>query len=103
MESRDPLTKKTISLTVTPDSGISDIEPNETVISFMIPDTDEVRSDVIKSFCHYVNFFESRNSAEEWISQSEKKDDLLILSLEDAYMIALRRNELQLGEILNSV
>ena len=81
MESRDPLTKKTISLTVTPDSGISDIEPNETVISFMIPDTDEVRSDVIKSFCHYVNFFESRNSAEKWISQSEKKDELMIISI----------------------
>ena len=102
VESRDPVTKETISLTVTPDSGISDIEPNDAVISFMIPNTEEVRSDVIKSFCHYVHFFESRKSAEEWISQSDKKDEMLILSLEEAYSIALRRNEMQLGDILEA-
>ena len=100
IESRDPLTKKVISLTVTHDGGISEIEPSEAVISFLIPNTEEVRSDVIKSFCHYVHFFESRNSAEEWISQSDKKDEIMILSIEDAYMIALRRNKMQLGEIL---
>lgn len=100
IESRDPLTKETISLTVTHDGGISAVEPTDAVISFMIPNTEEVRTDVIKSFCHYVHFFESRNSAEEWISQSDKKDEILILSIEDAYTIALRRNEMQLGEIL---
>ncbi len=102
VESRDPLTKETISLTVAHDGGISDIEPTDAVISFMIPNTEEVRTDVIKSFCHYVHFFESRNSAEEWISQSDKKDEILILSIEDAYTIALRRNELQLGKILKA-
>ena len=100
--SRDPLTKETITLTVTPDNGISDIEPNDAVISFMIPNTEEVRSDVIKSFCHYVHFFESRKSAEEWISRSDKKDEMLILSLEEAYSIGLRRNEMQLGDILEA-
>ena len=100
VESMDPLTKEVISLTVTHDGGFSAVEPTDAVISFMIPNTEEVRSDVIKSFCHYVHFFESRNSAEEWISQSDKKDEILILSIEDAYMMALRRNEMQLGEIL---
>ena len=103
IESRDPLTKEVITLTVAHDGGISAIEPSDAVISFMIPNTEKVRSDVIKNFCHYVHFFESRNSAEEWISQSDKKDEILILSIEDAYTIALRRNEMQLGEILEAV
>ena len=103
VESRDPVTKETVKLTVTPTDGISKIEPSEAVISFMIPDTDKVRSDVIKSFCHYVHFFESKYSAEEWISQSDKKDELLVLTIKEAYSIALRRNELQLGDILKRV
>ena len=102
VESIDPVTKKTIKLTVTPSDGISDVYPPETVISFMIPDTEKVRADVIKSFCHYIHFFESKYSAEEWISENEKKNELLILSIEEAYTIGLQRNELQLGKILKS-
>ncbi len=102
VESRDPLTKEIVKLKVTPTDGISKIEPSEAVISFMIPDADKVRSDVIKSFCHYIHFFESSISAEEWISQSDKKNELFILPIEEAYSIGLRRNELQLGNILKS-
>jgi len=102
VESRDPVTKETIKLTVTPSDGISDVYPPEAVISFMIPDTEKVRADVIKSFCHYVHFFESKESAEKWISESDKKDDLLTLPIDEAYEIGLRRNELQLGDILES-
>jgi len=102
VESGDPVTKNTIKLTVTPNNGISNITPSEAVLSFMIPDTAEVMADVIQSFCHYVHFFESRQSAEEWISESDKKDEILILSIEEAYSIGLRKNKLQLADILES-
>ena len=102
VESRDPVTKEMVKLTVTPTDGITKIEPSQAVISFMIPDTDKVRSDVIKSFCHYVHFFESSVSAEEWISESDKKNEIFILPIDEAYELGLRRNELQLGFILES-
>ena len=103
VESRDPVTKEMVKLTVAPTEGISKIEPSKAVISFMIPDTDKVRSDVIKSFCHYVHFFESSDSAKEWISKSDKKNELLILQIDEAYEIGLLRNKLQLGDILETV
>lgn len=102
VESRDPFTKEIVELTVAPTDGVSEVSPSEAVVSFMIPDTDNVRADVIKSFCHYVNFFESSVSAQKWISQSDKKNELLILPIKEAYEIGLRRNELQLGNILES-
>lgn len=103
VESRDPVTKEVIELTVMPTDGISDVSPSEAVVSFMIPDADDVRADVIKSFCHYIHFFESKETAEKWISESEKKEELLTLSIEEAYEIALQRNELALGNILEAV
>ena len=105
MESTDPNTKATVSLTVTPNSGILGIEPEEAVTSFLIPDNEissEMKADVINSFCHYLHFFESQKSAEEWVSQSDKKDELVILPIEDAYSIGLRKNEIQFGELLET-
>lgn len=102
VESRDPGTKELVTLTVTPTDGVSKIEPAEAVISFMIPETEKVRSDVIKIFCHYIHFFELKESAEEWKSKSDKKSAILILPIDEAYEIGLQRNELQLGKILGS-
>ena len=102
VESRDPVTKKIIKLTVTPNDGIMNVSPSEAVVSFMIPDTQCVKADVIKSFCNYVHFFESKESAEKWISESEKKEELLILPIAEAYEIGMLRNEQQLGDILET-
>lgn len=102
VESGDPVTKNTIKLTVTPTDGISNVTPSEAVVSFLFPETAEVMADVIGSFCHYVHFFESNSSAKEWISENEKKEELLILPIDEAYSIGLRKNELQLGDILET-
>ena len=97
VESVDPETKEIIQLTVSPERVVA-VEPRNAVTSFMIPRADEMRSDVIKSFCHYLHFFTSQETAEKWVSASEKKADLVILSLVEAYRIGVEKNRLQYGE-----
>ena len=99
--SLDPVSKNQISITVTPD-GIVSVHPGSAVTSFMVPDTDEIRSDVIKSFCHYLHFFESEESAGQWIGNSDKSDDLVILSIAEGYRIGAEKNDLQYGDALNT-
>ncbi len=98
VESLDPETKESIRVTVAPE-GVLAVEPADTVISFMIPNTEQIRADVIKSFCHYVHFFSSEETAAAWISRSDRPGDILILSLEEAYKIGARKNELQYRSI----
>jgi len=102
VESVDPFTNNTIKLTVTPTDGISNITPSEAVVSLLILDTAELLADVIQSFCHYVHFFESKSSANDWISKSDKKEDLWILAIDEAYSIGLRKNERQFADILET-
>ncbi len=94
VESQDPVSKEIIRLTVSP-GGVEQVEPAGTVVSFLLPDTDSIRADVIKSFCHYLHFFASIASAEDWIAGSDKQSDLLILSVEDAFRIGIEKNQLQ--------
>ena len=101
VESLDPLSKEDVRLTVSPE-GVEQVEPGSAVTSFMIPETDHIRSDVIKSFCHYLHFFASRETAENWVEQSAKSSDLLILSIEEAFRIGLEKNQLQYPDILES-
>ena len=101
VESVDPVTKEIIQLTVSPERVVA-VEPRNAVTSFMIPRADEMRSDVIKSFCHYLHFFTSRETAEKWVSASEKKADLVILSLVEAYRIGVEKNRLQYGETMGA-
>ncbi|MEE9167594.1 MAG: organomercurial lyase [Candidatus Neomarinimicrobiota bacterium] len=99
--SKDAATGRPIRLTVTPENGIAEVDPESTVISFMMPpNVEEIRADVVTSFCHYLHFFSSSDSAREWISKSEKKDEMLILSPEEANDIGLRKNRLQYRELL---
>lgn len=100
VESTDPVTGEKIRITVSPE-GIESVEPGTAVTSFMMPDTDEVRADVIKSFCHYLHFFSSEATAREWIGSSEKSADLIILSIEEGFKIGADKNDLQYkGDLL---
>ena len=90
----DPVSKNRISITVTPD-GIASVHPDVAVTSFMMPNMDEIRADVIKSFCHYLHFFGSEATAREWIGSNEKSDDLIILSIEEGFKIGADKNNLQ--------
>lgn len=56
--SKDPVTNDTIHLTVTPENGIKQVNPESAVVSFMIPDTDKVRSDVIKKLLSLCSFLQ---------------------------------------------
>ncbi len=101
VESLDPVSKEVVRLTVSP-KGVEQVEPSGAVTSFMLPETDQIRSDVIKSFCHYLHFFASPETAEKWVAQSPKSSDLLTLSIEEAYRIGLEKNLLQYGDTLES-
>jgi len=101
VESTDPVTKEKIYITVSPE-GIESVEPGTAVTSFMMPNADEIRADVIKSFCHYVHFYRSEVTAREWIGSSEKSDDLIILSIEEGFKIMADMNDLQYGATLNA-
>ncbi len=98
VESLDPETKESIRITVAPE-GVLAVEPAGTVVSFMIPKTEQIRADVIRSFCHYVHFFTSEETAATWISRSDKPGDMVILSLEDGYKIGAMKNERQYRSI----
>jgi hypothetical protein len=85
VESKDPVTGETITMTVTPE-GVEDLSPASAVVSFLVPDK-PFDQDVIQSFCHYVLNFASRESAERWASQ---RDGIVLLPVADAFQVGLR-------------
>jgi hypothetical protein len=67
--SRDPLTGLLISFSVGP-GGVADLEPAEAVVSAYEPEG-QLTQDVRASFCEFVNFFESAQSAGRWAERQE--------------------------------
>ena len=98
VESRDPQTGGTIRLTVTPE-GVRSQEPETTVVSFVAPDAEQFKSadNVMASFCHFVFFFESRESGEAWAT---KHEGTFLLTLEEAADLAKRLNARNWGAAL---
>lgn len=101
VESLDPVSKEVVHLTVSPE-GVEQVEPSDAVTSFMLPETEQIRSDVIKRFCHYLHFFAAPETAEKWVAQSPKSSDLLTLSIEEAFRIGFEKNLLQYRDTLDS-
>lgn len=62
--SRDPVTKQSISFSVSPE-GVADLRPAAAVVSAYEPDG-QITREVRMSFCRYVNFFESVEAGERW-------------------------------------
>ena len=85
VESKDPVTGETITMTVTPD-GVEDVSPSSAVVSFLFPDK-PFDHDVIQRFCHYVLNFVSRESAERWASE---RDGIVLLPVSEAFEVGLR-------------
>ena len=99
VESWDPQTGGTIRLTVTP-QGVRPQEPETTVVSFVAPDAELFNSsadNVMGSFCHFVFFFESRESGEAWTTRHE---GTFVLSLDEAADLAKRMNARNWGTAL---
>ena len=88
-------------MTVAP-GGVRVVEPAGAVISLMIPNNEQIRADVIRSFCHYVHFFTSEDSAATWLSKSDKRRDMVILTLEEAYKIGVMKNARQYPSIFGN-
>src|SRR5262249_34356500 len=59
-----PVTGELIQLTVTPD-GVTETSHPEAAVSFLMPDG-PFDAGVIESFCHFVHFFASRQTGEQW-------------------------------------
>ena len=82
VKSKDPLTGEGIELTVTPDE-ILEVSPASTVVTFLIPDKPFDR-DVIQTFCNFVHYFASPDSAERWASGRE---GIAILPMHEAFEV----------------
>jgi hypothetical protein len=85
VESTDPITGETITMTVTPE-GVENVSPASAFVSFLVPNK-PFDQDVIQNFCHYVLNFASRESAERWASQ---RDGIILLPVADAFQVGLR-------------
>ena len=91
VDSTGPNASDRIRLTVTPER-VERVEPVDAHMSFLLPDAAEVQKDVLTTFCHFVHFFPSRQSAESWCAQHP---GTFILSIDDAHTLARRKNGVQ--------
>jgi len=85
-----PVTRETISLLVSPTAIIETSHPN-VVVSFLLPDR-QFDDNVIQSFCHFVHFFASPEAGQAWVADHP---GTFLLSLEDAFELGRRWNELR--------
>lgn len=87
IESHSPVTKEEVRLTVSPER-VEEVSPAGAVVSIVTinPDKVDVNSieEVWSTFCHQIYFFSSREEAEQW---SADRDDIAILSVEEAYQL----------------
>jgi alkylmercury lyase len=98
IESACEVSGQPIHLTVSP-SRVESAEPSSPVISFLLPDAHEFDRHVIKKFCHYVNFFRSREAGVAWIANYP---GAFLLTLDEAVELARMKNRAQFGASLNS-
>lgn len=99
VESPDPITKEIIKFTVSPD-GITDLSPSEAVMSYVKPEYTVIDENVINNFCHYVLFFASQKTGEEWTSTRDNTD---LMSMDDAFELGKRKNRFQYPSVLSEV
>jgi alkylmercury lyase len=97
VESACPTTGETISLVVSPGGIIKTSHPGA-VVSFLAPDQ-HYDAAVIRSFCHYVHFFASREAGVTWTAEHP---GTILLSLEDAFELGRRVNALNFPSTFGS-
>jgi len=85
VESADPVSGDRIRLTVTP-GGVVDVSPPGTVVSMLAPD-EPFGHDIVQSFCHFVHFFASEETAQTWVTDHP---ETFLLSLDEAFAVATR-------------
>jgi alkylmercury lyase len=85
-----------VRLTVTPER-VERVEPAETQMSILLPDTASVQKDVVTAFCHFIHFFPARQAGESWSAQHPQT---FLLGIQEAYILARLKNEAQYGQAL---
>ncbi len=95
VESEDAQTGATIRLTVAPDS-VAAAAPRGTFVSMLEP-REDMLEDVVSRLCHFIHFFASQASGLAW---TEKHVGTLLLSLEEAFELGQRTNQMRYGEAL---
>ena len=77
-----------IRLSVSP-KGLESARPDQIMVSFLLPDEDELKENITTSFCHYVFFFRSRKAGEHWVAEHP---GTFLLSLDDAFAVGKKMN-----------
>jgi alkylmercury lyase len=85
-----------VRLTVTPER-VEQVEPVGAQMFILLPDTQEMQKDVVTSFCHFVHFFPSRQTAESWTA---KHAGTFLLSVHESHVLARLKNEAQYRDVL---
>jgi alkylmercury lyase len=98
VESTCPVTGDKIRLTVAPE-GVTELDPVGTVMSFVRPEAGKIRENVVLNFCHFVHFFSSAEAGSQWISENKGN---FILSIDEAYYLAQKKNEVQYKDVLET-
>ncbi len=97
VESTCPETGRAISLTVSA-SGVTQAEPSGVVMSFPSTTLAAMKENVRASFCQQVFFFSSIEDGTAWTS---RKPGTIVLNLEEAFELGVRKNALQFGALLD--
>jgi alkylmercury lyase len=90
-----PSTGQTIEVTVSPD-GVKSAMPPQPVMSIIAPDTDACCSDLRGAFCNQINLFADRAAFSSWSKRGDADD---CISLDDAFTLAIRRNEARFPDV----
>lgn len=96
--SPDPESGQMVELVLTPHE-IESVQPEDAVVSFLLPDAREFTSaaNTIAKFCHFVFFFTSRASGERWVA---KHPGTFLYTVKDAFELARRANAKHFGSEL---
>ncbi len=98
IESSCPVTKESISITITPEK-ITAQKPKNIYVSFLEPEAAEIIEDVVSNFCHYIYFFSSKEAGEKWVSQNK---GTYLLTLDEVQLLSKRKNQVQFAYALSS-
>jgi len=85
-----------LTLTITPQQ-VKRVEPVTAQMSVLVPDVQEMRKNIVTSFCHFVHFFPSRQVADLWTA---KHPGTFLVSIHEAHVLAGLKNEAQYRDVL---
>lgn len=84
-----PVTAAPMRLTVGPEA-VDTADPAGAMVSFLLPEEEELRRHTTTSFCRFVHFLASAAAAREWLAQ---RPGAWLLNLEEAFALGRAVNE----------